>query len=94
MSNTQRRWLTLFAATAAILMVFIIRTIMARAGTPPRLFDIFDTAISLASLGVVVVGWRTLSRTNSLRSVLGRDCSWPFCCLWPHCIVLIHFLRS
>lgn len=69
MSNTQRRWLTLFAATAAILMVFIIRTIMARAGTPPRLFDIFDTAISLASLGVVVVGWRTLSRTNWLISV-------------------------
>lgn len=66
MSKTQRRWLTLVAAIATILMIFVIRTMLARDGTPPRLFDIFDSAISLASLGVIAVGWRTLTRTDWL----------------------------
>ena len=64
MSRTHRRWLTLFAVITVIVLVFVMRTILARDGTPPRLFDLFDTFIALASLVVVMVGWRTMSRID------------------------------
>jgi hypothetical protein len=66
MSRIHRRWLTLFAVMTVIVLVFVMRTILARDGTPPRLFDLFDTFIVLASFVVLAIGWRKLSRSDWL----------------------------
>lgn len=66
MDKSLRRWLTLFSVITVIVLVFVMRTILARDGTPPRLFDLFDTFIALASFVVLAIGWRNLSRIDWL----------------------------
>lgn len=50
-----------------ILAVFLVRTLLAAAGTnPPRLFDIFNVFILLASVVTVFIGFRRLTRADWL----------------------------
>lgn len=66
MDKNLRRWLTLFLVMIVIVLVFVTRTLLAQNGSPPRLFDLFDTFIVLASLVVLAIGWRKLSRIDWL----------------------------
>lgn len=66
MDKNLRRWLTLFLVITVIVLVFVIRTLLAQNGSPPRLFDLFDTFIVLASFVVLAIGWRKLSRVDWL----------------------------
>jgi hypothetical protein len=49
-----------------ILLIFIARTLLARAGSPPRLFDLFNTLTVAGSLAVLLAGWRALTRRDWL----------------------------
>jgi hypothetical protein len=66
MDRNLRRWLTLLAVIAAILLVFVIRTALAQTSRPPRLFDLFDGFTALASMVVLAFGWRKLTRVDWL----------------------------
>lgn len=60
-------WLVLGGLSLSILAIFILRTALARAGSPARLFDIFDT-LTLAGAAVVLLagGFRRLRRLDWL----------------------------
>lgn len=59
-------WLSLIGLALAILAVFVFRTALAHDGTPPRLFDLFDTFTLLGSLGLLVFNFRRLRRLDWL----------------------------
>ncbi len=57
-------WISVVFLSSSILAVFITRTILARAGSPPRLFEIFNTLILVLASVVLATGFRHLQRLD------------------------------
>ncbi len=59
---------------AAILSVFVVRTLLAYSGQPPRLFAIFNALIILVSLGVLAWDARVLRRSDWIMAFVIGAC--------------------
>ena len=60
------RWALLALLVGGLTVLFVARTLVARNGTSPRLFEIFDTLTVLASVPLLAVGRRSLTRADWL----------------------------
>jgi hypothetical protein len=60
------RWFVLAAVVLLFLAIFVVRTILARTGNPPRLFELFDTLTVAGAALVLARDFRRLTRREWL----------------------------
>lgn len=58
---TALRWWVLLALAASIVLLFVVRTSVARAGNAPRIFELFDLFTTGVAAVVLLIGFRTLT---------------------------------
>ncbi len=79
------RWVVLGVITAATAAVFVVRTLLAHVGEPPRLFDLFTVITVLGALCVLIAERGRLRGTDWLAAVaagLFVACTMPFTTLF------------
>jgi hypothetical protein len=70
MTEKLSQYRNLILISAAILLIFIVRTLLARDFDPPRLSDIFTTITLIGCLGLLITGYRLLQTADWIAALV------------------------